>query len=50
MSAPRPAQQPMTRRQSLFVGIAFIAVGVYPLAIGLGFAAARPGSVHAPLW
>lgn len=50
MNAPRPAQQPMTRRQSLFVGIAFIAVGVYPLAIGLGFAAARPGSVHAPLW
>jgi len=40
----------LTRGQSLFIGLAFIAAGAYPLAIGLGFAAARPGSMHAPLW
>ena len=50
MNAPRPTQRPMTRRQSLLLGLAFIAAGIYPLAVGLGFAAARPGSVHAPSW
>ena len=46
----RPPRAKMTRGQSIFAGFAFIAAGAYPLAIGLGFAAARPGSVHAPLW
>ena len=51
MSAPTSAAQaPLSRRASIAAGLAFIAAGMYPLAIGLGFAAARPGSVHAPLW
>ncbi len=49
-AAPKRASAPLSRRNSILMGLAFIAMGLYPLAIGLGFATARPGSVHAPLW
>jgi ABC-type branched-subunit amino acid transport system permease subunit len=40
----------MSRRQSVLMGLVFVAAGAYPFAIGIGLAQARPGSVHAPLW
>jgi len=51
MNAPRKASiAPLPRRKAVLMGLAFVAVGLYPLAIGVGLATARPGSVHAPLW
>ncbi len=32
------------------MGLAFMAAGAYPFAIGIGLVAPRPGSLHAPLW
>jgi ABC-type branched-subunit amino acid transport system permease subunit len=32
------------------MGLAFVAAGAYPLALGLGLAAAPHGRLHAPLW
>ena len=34
----------------MLMGLAFVAAGAYPLAIGIGLVAPRPGSVHAPMW
>ncbi len=48
--SPRPANAPMSRRNAVLMGLASIAAGLYPLAIGLGFASPQSGSVLAPLW
>ena len=41
---------PLTRRKAVLMGLAFVAAGAYPFAIGIGLVRPPPGSVHAPLW
>jgi hypothetical protein len=40
----------LSRRGEIFAGLAAIAAGAWPLAIGLGVAKVDPRTVHAPLW
>ena len=47
---PKPANAALSRPASILMGLAFVAMGLYPLAIGLGLASAREGSMNAPLW
>jgi hypothetical protein len=50
MAIERPLKPQISRRTAIAMGLALIAAGAYPLALGLGLAAARHGRLHGPLW
>jgi hypothetical protein len=50
MAIDGPPKPTVSRRAAIAMGLAFLAAGAYPLAVGLGLATARRASLHVPLW